>query len=86
MWFNMHMIEFYLRNEFDFWKVHGIMNTSGLLQTSGFTLTFQETHSIHGFVNLPRIEFITYIYILHYQSSINFQFLPNLAGFPNIFN
>ena len=22
----------YLRNEFNFWKVHGIMNTSGLLQ------------------------------------------------------
>ena len=22
----------YLRNEFDVWKVHGIMNTSGLLQ------------------------------------------------------
>ena len=22
----------YLRNEFKFWKVHGIMNTSGLLQ------------------------------------------------------
>ena len=33
----------YLRNEFDFWKVHGIMNTSGL---SGFTLTLQETQSI----------------------------------------
>ena len=24
---------FYLRNEFNFWKVHGIMNTSGLLQS-----------------------------------------------------
>ena len=23
----------YLRNEFDFWKVHGIMNTAGLLQS-----------------------------------------------------
>ena len=22
----------FLRNEFDFWNVHGIMNTSGLLQ------------------------------------------------------
>ena len=54
MWFNMHMIKFYLRNEFDFWKVHGIMNTSGLLQTVGFTLTLQETQSIHGFMNLPK--------------------------------
>ena len=34
-----------LRNEFNFWNVHGIMNTSGLLQ-SGFKLTFQETRSI----------------------------------------
>ena len=24
-----------LRDEFDFWKVHGIMNTSGLLQSNG---------------------------------------------------
>ena len=24
----------FLRDEFDFWKVHGIMNTSGLLQSS----------------------------------------------------
>ena len=23
----------YLRSEFEFWKVHGIMNTSGLLQS-----------------------------------------------------
>ena len=23
----------HLRNEFDFWMVHGIMNTSGLLQS-----------------------------------------------------
>ena len=37
------------------WKVHGIMNTSGLLQ---------ETRSIHDSMNLPKIEFIAYIYIL----------------------
>ena len=40
-----------LRNEFDFWKVHGIMNTSGLLQSKwspkGFMLTLEETQSIH---------------------------------------
>ena len=61
MWFNMHMIEYYLRNEFDFWIVHRIMNTLGLLQTLGFTLTLQETQNIHGFMNLPKIDFITYI-------------------------
>ena len=32
----------YLRNEFNFWNVHGIMNTSGLLQ---------ETRSIHDYMN-----------------------------------
>ena len=75
----------YLRNEFNFWKVHGIMNTSGLLQSS-FTLALQETRSIHDSMNLPKIEFITYIYILYYQLSTNFQFSSNLAGFPDILN
>ena len=74
-----------LRNEFIFWNVHGIMNTSGLVQSKlspkGFTLTLQETRSIHDSMNIPKIEFITYIYILYFQSSINFQFSPNLAGF-----
>ena len=51
---------------------------------SGAKLTFQETRSIHDSMNLPKIEFITYIYILYYQSSINFQFSHNLAGFPDI--
>ena len=26
-------MQYYLRNEYDFWKVHGIMNISGLLQS-----------------------------------------------------
>ena len=29
----------------------------------GFTLTLQETRSIHDSMNIPKIEFITYIYI-----------------------
>ena len=66
------------------------MNTSGLVQSKwspkGFTLTLQETRSVHDSMNIPKIEFITYIYILYYQSSINFQFTPNLAGFPDILN
>ena len=49
-------------------------------------LTLQETRSIHDSMNIPKIEFITYIYIIYYQSSINFQFSPNLAGFPDILN
>ena len=67
------------------------MNTSGLLQSKwspkGFALTLQETRSIHdSSMNLTKIEFIAYIYILYYQSSNNFQFSPNLAGFPDILN
>ena len=66
------------------------MNTTGLLQSKwspkGFTLILQETRSIHDSMNFPKIEFITYIYILYYQSSINFQFSPDLAGFPDILN
>ena len=55
----------YLRNEFDSLKVNGIMNTSGLLQSKwspkGFMLTLQETWSIHDSINIPKIEFISYI-------------------------
>ena len=39
------------------------MNTLGLFQ-SKFTLTLQETWSIHDSMNFPKIEFIAYIYIL----------------------
>ena len=66
------------------------MSTSGLVQSKwswkGFWLTLQETWSIHDSMNIPKIEFITYIYILYYQSSINFQFSSNFAGFPDILN
>ena len=58
----------HLRNEFNFWNVHGIMNTSGLRAS----LTLHETRSIHDSMNIPKIEFITYIYIIYYQPSINF--------------
>ena len=68
---------------------NGIMNTSGLVQSKsspkGFTLTLQETRSIHDSMNILKIEFITYIYILYYQSSINFQLSPYLAGFSRYF-
>ena len=53
-----------LRNEFNFSNVHGIMNNSNLLQSNCFTLTLQENGSIHDSMNIPKIEFITYIYIL----------------------
>ena len=58
----------YLRNEFNFWNVHGVINTLGLLQSKwsqkGFTLTLQETRSIHDSMNISKMEFIAYIYIL----------------------
>ena len=63
------------------------MNTLGLEQSNlSFTLTLHETRSIHDSMNIPKNEFITYIYSLYYQSSINFQFSPNLAGFSYILN
>ena len=65
------------------------MNTSGLVQSKwslkGFMLTLQETWSIHDSMNIPKNELITYIYIFNYQSSINFQFSTNLAGFQDIY-
>ena len=48
----------YLRNEFNFWIVRGIMNTSGLLQS--ITLTLQQTRSIHDSMKIPKSEFIAY--------------------------
>ena len=55
----------HLRNEFNFWNVHRIMNTSDLLQSKwspkGFTLTLQETRSINDSMNIPKIELIAYI-------------------------
>ena len=57
----MSVTMIYLRNEFNFWNVHGIMNTSGLLQSK---LTLQETQSIHDSMKRSKIEFIAYIYIL----------------------
>ena len=49
-------------------------------------LTLQDTRSIHDSMNLQKIEFMAYIYILYYQPSINFQFSHNLAGFPDTLN
>ena len=50
------------------------MNNSGFLQSKwnplGFTLILQETQSIHDSMNLPKIEFIGYIYILLWISKI----------------
>ena len=51
------------------------MNTSGLVQSKwspkGFTLTLQETQSIHDSMNISKIEFITY---LHFILSVDYQF------------
>ena len=59
------------------WNVHGIMKTSDLLQSkwssTGFTLTLQETQSIHDSMNIPKIEFIAYIYILLYISKMYYK-------------
>ena len=49
----------YLRNEFNIWNVHGIMNT---LRVS-CKVILQETRSIHDSMNIQNIEFIIYIYI-----------------------
>ena len=63
------------------------MKSLGLLQSKwSFALTLQETRSIHNSMSIPKIVFVAYIYILYYQPSINIQFSPDLAGFPDILN
>ena len=52
----------YLTNKFNFWSVHGILNTSGLFQSK----------YVHASIYRQKIELTTYIYISYYQSSINF--------------
>ena len=45
-----HYLVVHLRNEFNFWKGHGIMNTSGLLQSSeARLLSCQATFMRRGF-------------------------------------
>ena len=51
----------HFRNEFNFWNVHRIMNTLGLLQ-SKCTLTLQETLSIHDSMNLNLLLIFTFYY------------------------
>ena len=51
----------YLRNEFDFWNVHGIINTSGLLQ-----ITLQETRSIHDSMNIPKLTLLLIFLFIKY--------------------
>ena len=59
----MHVV----RNDFNFWNVHGITNTSGPLQSNlGFMLTLQETLSIHDSMNIPKI----YCLYLHFILNI----------------
>ena len=41
----------HLRNKLNFLSVHEIMNTLGLMQSKGFTLTLQETRSVHDLMN-----------------------------------
>ena len=69
----------HLRNEFNFWNVHEIMNTSGLQQSKwspkGFTLTLQETQSTHDFINRSKIEFVLYLH-----------FIINILNIKTIFN
>ena len=56
-----------LRNEFEFWNVHGIMNTLGLLQ---------ETQSIHDSMIRPKIECL----YLHFIINIyNIEIIYNLG-------
>ena len=49
-----------ISNKFKFWNVHGIMNTSGLLQSwceaLQPSLTYLETRCVHDSMNIPKME------------------------------
>ena len=54
----------YLRNKFDFWNIHGIMNTSGFLQSK--LSPRQETQSIHDSMNRPKLNLLL-IFTFNYK-------------------
>ena len=54
------------------------MNTLGLLQNKDFTLTLQETRSIHDSMSRSKIEFIAYIYNFYYKY-LNYENIFNLG-------
>ena len=63
-------------------NVHGIMNGEHFGSLAlGFILTLQETRSIHDFMNIPKIEFIAYIYILFYIYYIKLFLIKELKQF-----
>ena len=46
----------------------------------GFTLNLQETQSIHDFMNIPKIEFIAYIYLHYIINILNIKKYFNLGS------
>ena len=71
----------HLRYEFDFWNVHGIMNTRGLLQSKWSpSLTLQETRSIHDSMNRPKLNLLL-IFTFYYKYLIYIiKFIFNLGN------
>ena len=61
----------HLRNELNFWNVHGIMNTFGLLQSKWSplwaSLTLQETRSIHDSMNIKKKLDFLLIFTFYYK-------------------
>ena len=70
--------ERHLRNEFNFWNVHEIMNTSGLVQSKWSperaSLTLHETRSIHDSCTFQKLNsfLIFTFYIISQVSVFNF--------------
>ena len=65
------MIPWTLRNEFNFWNVHGIMNTSGLVP-EGLHVTFARDPKYSWLHELSK-KWIYYLY-LHFILSVKYQF------------
>ena len=55
-----------LRNKFNFWSVHGIMNPLGLVQSKR-RLTLQETGWVHDSMNRPKINLLLIFTFLHFS-------------------
>ena len=58
------------------------------MKLEGLLVSLNKANVLHQSMQPQNCNFNVYIYILYYQSSINFQYSPNLhvASFPDIFN
>ena len=71
-----------LRYKFNFWSVHGIVNTSGLLHFISEASTLQETWCVHDSISRPKLNLL--LMFTFYYEYLFITYLGNKNSF--VFN